>query len=61
VNALRQIAEFYGLPVVDLFANCKIQPRVDALREMYMPDGLHPNDAGSALVAECLQKTLELL
>jgi len=61
VNALREIAEFYGLPVVDLFANCKIQPRVDALREMYMPDGLHPNDAGSALVAECLQKVLELL
>lgn len=61
VKALREIAEFYGLPVVDLFANCKIQPRVGSLRQMYMPDGLHPNDAGSALVAEHLQLVLEAL
>lgn len=61
VNALREIAEYYGLPVVDLFANCPIQPHVELLREKYMPDGLHPNDAGSALVAECLKRTLELL
>lgn len=61
VNALREIAQYYGLPVVDLFANCPIQPHVELLREKYMPDGLHPNDAGSALVAECLKRTLELL
>ncbi len=61
VQALRDIAEFYGLPLVDLFANCPIQPRVDILRQMYMPDGLHPNDAGAGLVAHCLQTVLENL
>jgi len=61
VNALRQIAEFYGLVLVDLFANCPIQPRVESLRQMYMPDGLHPNDAGAGLVAQCLQRVLEAL
>lgn len=61
VNALREIAEYYALPVVDLFAHCPIQPSVDAQREKYMPDGLHPNDAGAALIAHCLQKVLEAL
>lgn len=61
VQAIRDVAEFYGLPLVDLFANCPIQPRVDSLREKYMPDGLHPNDAGAALVAQCLQAVLEAL
>lgn len=61
VQALRDVAEFYGLPLVDLFATCPIQPRVEILREKYMPDGLHPNDAGAALVAERLQAVLEAL
>ena len=61
VQALRDVAQFYGLTVVDLFATCPIQPRVDALREKYMPDGLHPNDAGAGLVAHCLQNVLEAL
>lgn len=60
-QALRDVAEFYGLPLVDLFATCPIQPRVEHLREKYMPDGLHPNDAGAALVAERLQAVLEAL
>ena len=61
VQALRDVAEYYGLPLVDLFATCPIQPHIDSLRQMYMPDGLHPNDAGAALVAECLQRVLEAL
>ena len=59
VQALRDVAEFYGLPLVDLFANCPIQPRMELQREKYMPDGLHPNDAGAELVAQCLQTVLE--
>lgn len=61
VEAVREVAEFYSVPVVDLFAESGIQPRVDILREMYMPDGLHPNDAGNARIAECLLRTLRNL
>jgi len=61
VKALREIAEYYGLPLVDLFADCPIQPHVESQRQMYMPDGLHPNDAGAGLVAHCLQRVLEAL
>ena len=61
VQALRDIAEYYALPLVDLFATCPIQPKVDSQREKYMPDGLHPNDAGAGLIAHCLQVVLEAL
>ena len=61
VRAIREVAEFYGVTVVDLYANCPIQPKVDIQRQMYMPDGLHPNDAGAALVADCLLSVLKQL
>ena len=42
VNAIREVAEYYSLPVLDLYKESGIQPEIEALREMYMPDGLHP-------------------
>lgn len=54
VQAERDIAEDYGLPVLDLFANSGIQPKLKKQREAFMPDGLHPNDAGAARIAERL-------
>ena len=61
VQAIRDVAEFFGMPVVDLFRNCMIQPRIPALKEKYMPDGLHPNDAGHVLITRCLLSVLEQL
>lgn len=61
VQAIREVAEFYGIPVADLYANCPIQPKVKVQRELYMPDGLHPNDAGASLVADCLLSVLKQL
>ncbi len=54
VNIIREVAEQYSLPVVDLYASSGIQPNVEVNREKYMPDRLHPNDAGNALIAERL-------
>lgn len=61
VEAVREVAEFYSVPVVDLFAESGIQPRVELLRKMYMPDGLHPNDAGNEKIADCLLRKLRSL
>ena len=52
VNAIREVAEFYSLPVMDLWASSGIQPRVNIIKEKYCPDGLHPNDAGHERMAE---------
>lgn len=61
VEIIREVSEFYGIPVVDLYATCMLQPRVELLRQMYMPDGLHPNDAGHILIADRLLGALQAL
>lgn len=61
VHAIREVAEFFGIPVVDLYRDCKIQPRIQMLKDKYMPDGLHPNDAGHELIAKCLLEVLNRL
>lgn len=48
---LMEVAEYYALPVLDLYATSGIQPRNDICRERLCPDGLHPSDEGHALIA----------
>ena len=52
VNIIKEVAEYYSIPVCDLWSISGIQPRIDIIKEMYCPDGLHPNDAGQELLAE---------
>lgn len=54
VDILRTVAEWYSLPVLDLFAESGIQPRVPVIQQTYCPDGLHPNDAGHEKMATML-------
>ena len=61
VNIIREVAEYYSLPVLDLWRVSGIQPRVDAIKRKYCPDGLHPNDAGHAIIAQRLKGFLETL
>lgn len=61
VEAIRRTAEYYSLPVLDLFADSGIQPAVPVIREKYMPDGLHPNDAGHRLLAHQIARFIESL
>lgn len=58
VNAIREVAQYYALPVLDLFAYGRIQPDVPVLKQKYTGDGLHPNDAGHMLIADYLLKFL---
>lgn len=61
VDAVAEVAAFYGIPVVDLYRTSGMQPRVEILRERYMPDGLHPNDAGHLLIVRRLLGLLNTL
>ena len=54
VNIIRQVAEYYSIPVLDLYAESGITPKVKVLMERYMPDGLHPSDAGNEKLFELL-------
>ena len=61
VNIIREVAEYYSLPVLDLYATSGLQPEIKEIQENYLPDGLHPNDNGNAVIAYKLQKFLEML
>lgn len=54
VRILREAADFYGLPVVDLYAASGIQPQIPENRDLFAPDGLHPNAAGAERIADRL-------
>ncbi len=61
VNIIREVAEFYSLPVLDLFRESGLQPAVKEIKEKYMPDGVHPNDEGQKVIAKKLRHFLESL
>lgn len=61
VDIIKQVAAFYSLPVLDLWAVSGIQPRVSIIQQKYCPDGLHPNDAGHAIIAKRLAGFLSTL
>jgi lysophospholipase L1-like esterase len=52
VDIIREVAEIYSLPVLDLYKTSGMQPSVDIIRERFMPDGLHPSTEGHALLAK---------
>ena len=54
VKVIREVAEFYSLPVLDLYAMSGIQPQLEVHKKKYAPDGLHPNDAGAEKIADRL-------
>lgn len=61
VDIIKQIAAFYSLPVLDLWSVSGLQPRVPVIQQKYCPDGLHPNDAGHAIIARRLAGFLSTL
>ncbi len=54
VGIIREVAEYYSLPVLDLYACSGIQPNIPVNCERYTVDGLHPNDRGNARIADLL-------
>lgn len=58
VRAIRDIAEQYRLPVLDLFETSAINPNT---MDRLTTDGLHPNDEGHAILAEEIGTFLQAL
>ncbi|MBE6886754.1 MAG: SGNH/GDSL hydrolase family protein [Ruminococcaceae bacterium] len=61
VSIIREVAEYYSFPVLDLFASSGLQPAIPAIQERFMPDGLHPNNAGHEKLADQIVKFLRAL
>ena len=60
-NILMEVAFHYSLPVLDLYADSGIQPENPVCRERLLPDGLHPSDAGHAILARRIAEKLKSL
>lgn len=52
VETIRETAEYYSLPVLDLWSMSGLQPDISVIQEKFMPDKLHPNDAGHRIIAD---------
>ena len=60
VKAIKEVCEFYSVPVIDLFNISGLNPSLEAVRNMYMPDGLHPNTEGHRHIANIMENYLNL-
>ncbi|MBO5199163.1 MAG: SGNH/GDSL hydrolase family protein [Lachnospiraceae bacterium] len=61
VVIIREVAEYYSRPVLDLYAQSGLQPEIPEIKQAYIPDGLHPNDAGHQVMAHKLEVFLRSL
>ena len=61
VQMIRDVCESYAIPVCDLYKNSGIYADDPAQRQLYIPDGLHPNDLGHELIASRLTAFLKSL
>jgi len=61
VDKIKETAEYYSIPVLDLYSVSGIYPDVEGNKEAFCPDGLHPNDAGAEKIARLLKNFLQLL
>ena len=60
-SILKETAQYYALPVLDLYATSGIQPQNAVCRERLCPDGLHPSDEGHAIIARRIGEFLKML
>ncbi len=61
VDAIRETAQNYGIPVLDLYSVSGLQPNIARIKEIYVPDGLHPSDMGNKRIADRLYSFLKCL
>ncbi|MBQ0111407.1 MAG: SGNH/GDSL hydrolase family protein, partial [Oscillospiraceae bacterium] len=61
VDIIKEVAQYYSLPVLDLFSVSGMQPDVDIIREKYMPDGLRPSDLGHEGLADLIAAFIKTL
>lgn len=61
VDIIREVAEYYSLPVLDLYKESGLQPEIVEIQRKYIPDGLHPNNLGHQIIAHKLEDFLKHL
>lgn len=60
IEAMRKVANFWGIELCDLYTKCKLNPNNPAIKSAYFSstDGLHPNADGHEVIADEIIRTL---
>ena len=61
VDIIKEVAAYYSIAVLDLYALSGLQPDIEVNRNLYMPDGVHPSDAGHEKIYNLLKGFLKNL
>ncbi len=61
VDVILSKGEKFGIPVLNLYDDLKINPNIALEKEKYTTDGLHFNDAGQNIIAELVIEFLKKL
>jgi lysophospholipase L1-like esterase len=61
VNAIKEVAAYYSLPVLDLYTMSGLQINITEVKDKYAPDKTHPNTAGHEVIANRLLGKLKTL
>ena len=59
VQVLKEVCGKYGVTVIDLYTECTLDPTDPDVQEAYMPDALHPNAKGHALIADIMASHIQ--
>lgn len=61
VDAIKEVARYYSIPVIDTNAISGITPYVTSNYNAYINDGLHPNEVGHELLAKNIVGQFEVI
>ncbi len=61
VERIRETAEYFAIPTLDLWRTSCIQPALEIHKTLFMPDGVHPSDAGYARLFELVDSFIKSL
>ncbi len=61
VNAVREVASWYSIPVADLWNTSGITAKIPEIIDKFIPDGLHPSKEGAIRIAERLYSFIKNL
>ena len=57
-DAIRETADDFSIPVLDMYHSKWMSVGLDLVQQQYVPDSVHPNDAGHFKIAGCLHDFL---
>ena len=61
VQRIKETTEYFSIPTIDLWQISGIQPSIPLVKDTFMPDGIHPSDAGYKKLFDIVNAYVEAL